>query len=690
MDKLFNPRAIAVVGASPDEHKLSGRPLKYLLANGYRGDIYPVSARHSVISGLTAYASIDDLPGNTDLGLIMLPAAAVPDALEGLGRRGVAYAISVASGFAESGNTQLQERLSDICSTYDIRLIGPNCVGFINPSCGVTATFSTVVGRRMPAPGHLAIVTQSGALGNAMLQNCNELGLGIRCWVSVGNEADLGALDFLRHLIDDQGTRTIACFIEGLKDGGELVALGRRARANGKTVLVLRAGRSLLGRQASISHTGKLAGSPRVWTDVARQAGILEVRTLDDLVDMCLALELLGTRDPRAPQGLGVLTISGGLGVLVSDFCAEWKIPVPTFAVETQARLRGLLPSQMAVANPVDTALFADEKGYAACAQAVIEDPEVGTLLLILTSLAHDYEALSVWLTTFAARARQNGRRVAVSFLSSADQATADQRRRLHEAGILVLPDALRVVKALGGLALLASDVAASASATAPEGGAFTTGDHQVFLDLAGIASPAAIKCASASEAVVAANRIGIPVVMKVASPDLPHKTEAGGVRLDLASPAAVEAAFAGIMDDVRRHAPQARIEGVTVQAMVQDGVELILGGTTDPELGKVIILGSGGILAELLDDVTFRVPPLSRRDADDMIHALRCAPLLRGFRNLPKADLAALSNAIMNVAAIFAASPDLREVDINPLSVLPDGKGVKALDVLLVRNETE
>lgn len=681
---LLEPRAVAVVGASPDAAKLAGRPLRYFRRYGFAGALYAVNPKYSDIDGVPCVASVDDLPEGIDLALLLVPAPAVPAAVEACGRRGIPYAISIASGFAEAGDHALQAELARLCRTRGVRLVGPNCVGLLNPRRGVTATFSTELRRRMPRPGRLALVTQSGALGNALLQGINDLDIGLASWVSTGNEADLGVLDFVGHFLDDPDCDTIALFVEGLRDGGDLLPLARRARALGKAIVVLRAGRSALGRAASASHTGKLAGSARVWRDVARQAGLIEVGSLDEMLDLVLALDVLGPAGGDAAEGLGVLTISGGLGVLISDAAADHGVPLPRFSERTQAELRGLLPPQMSVANPVDTALFTDERGYAACAEAVLDDPEVGTLLLVLTSLAHDYGALAPWIAELAARARPKGGRVAVTFLSSGDLLDPRDRQALLSAGVLVLPSAERVVAALGRRLRAKAGPAAAETRPAAIPARKPTGPGG-FLARAGIAEVPQAVCRTPDEAAAFAGRVGYPVALKVASPDIAHKTEVGGVALGLVDEAALRAAWAEVSASVAAKAPDARIEGMQVQAMVTDGVELILGGSVDPELGRVLLVGAGGIWAEVLEDVRFLGLPASADEIEAALRGLRVAPLLAGARGRPAMDVPAAVEAVGRLADAFLAGEDVVEIDINPLIVRPAGLGAVAVDALVV-----
>jgi acyl-CoA synthetase (NDP forming) len=656
LSRLLQPRGIALIGASPDSSKLAGRPLAYLRKFGYAGGVYPVNPKRAKIDGVRCYAEVAELPNGIDLALILLPANGVAESLRACGERGISFAISIAGGFAEAGAAEEQRRLVNICARTGIRLVGPNCVGLLNPRFGVTATFSTVLKKRMPRPGSIALLTQSGALGNSLLQSFNDLDLGLAAWVSTGNEADLGVLDLVDHFIDDDTVKLIVLFVEGLKNGDQLLPLARRAQAAGKAIAVLRAGRSQLGRAASISHTGKLAGAWKVWRDVARQAGLVEIDSLDELLDLAVAFDVAGDPIDDAAAGLGVLTISGGLGVLISDAAAKCDLPLPAFAAKTQASLRCILPPQMAVANPVDTALFTDELGYAKCADAVLDDPAIGTLLLILTSLAHDYESLLPWLETLGQRATSAGKHVAVSFLSSSDQLAREPRQRLMAAGLVVLPTAIRVVAALGRrrLSLFARQ---TRHAVAESAGVHDKQHEQSaagFLDRAQMPLVPERVCETVQEALAFAASTGFPVVLKVVSPDLPHKSEAGGVALGLANADALARAWITMQAKVAKYAPQARIEGYAVQPQLSEGLELIVGCSVDPEVGRVAMVGAGGIWAEMLDDVRFLGLPASDDEIRTALLSLRVAPLFAGARGKPALDLDSAIGVISRLARRF------------------------------------
>lgn len=682
LSALLKPASIALVGASPDASKLAGRPLTYLQRYGYQGQVHAVNPKYPSIAGVPCYASIAELPRDIDLAMILLPADGVADALEQCARQGVRTAISIAGGFAEAGGQAEQDRLTAICREHGIRLVGPNCVGVLHPALGMTATFSSELRNRMPRPGRMALFTQSGALGNALLQSFNALDLGLAYWVSSGNEADVGLLDLVEYALHDDDVDVIALYIEGLKHGERLLSLAKRARERGKAIVALRAGKSQLGRAAAVSHTGKLAGAWRVWQDVARQAGLISVDTLDELLDVAIVFDSLGFPHAGEVPGLGVLTVSGGMGVLISDGAAHYQLPLPAFSDATQARLRELLPPQMSVANPVDTALFADERGFSACAEAVLADDAIGVLLVVMTRLAHDYAAMLPWLENLAADARRMGKVVAISHLSSSDTFHAPDRLLLMDAGAIVLPSPDRMVTALGRR----HGVRARLSAWEPvPPQAARASDIAEFLRLATVPQLPEGVFQQVDDAVRFAAEQGYPVVLKVASADIPHKTEAGGVALDLRDEASLRAHWDRMVASVTAYAPHARIDGYAVQPMVLDGFELIVGCSSDPEIGKVLMVGAGGVWAEVLDDVRFLALPATEQEIRDALESLRIAPILAGARGQAPLDVAAATRAIHRLSQQFLVDDWVQEVDINPLRVRIEGRGAVALDTLVV-----
>lgn len=730
LTRLLDPRSIALIGASPDTAKLPGRPLAYLKRYGFSGAIYPVNPRYREIDGLACHASIADLPEGIDLALILLGASGVCEALEQCGQRGIPFAISIAGGFAEAGDHASQARLAEICERYSIQLIGPNCLGLMTPRSGLTATFSSVLREAMPRPGSVVLLTQSGALGNAMLQSFLAHDIGVHAWVSTGNEVSLGVLDLLEHVIEDDSAGLVLLFVEALRDGARLLPLARRALARGKPVVMLRTGLSQMGRAASVSHTGKLAGAPAVWRDVIRQAGVIEAHDLDDLAAQaqlheCGALLLpeAGTQAERvarvrAAGAIGVVSASGGQGVMIADSATAAGLSLPAFAESVQRELRAMLPPQMPVTNPVDTALFADGLALERCCRAVMADPSIGTLVLTVSSFANDYEAMIDWLCDLGRSARDQGRLLALTYLSSSDRMPVGLRRRLQQAGVLEMPTQQRIIavlgrrrawwarvmamrEAAGGLpSATAASLPGEASRRSParsfeawSGQALSDSrqpegaqdDAVGFIQRAGIPLVSERLCQSLDEAVAAGGSLGFPLVLKVASPDIAHKTEVGGVALDIVDEPSLGRAWRTMVETVSVRAPEARIEGYVVQPQLRGGLELIVGCSIDAELGRVLMVGAGGIWAELIEDRVFIGLPATQDEIREALSCLKLMAVLRGARGGPEMDIEATLALIDRLGKQFVAETWVAEVDINPLLVRPRGQGVVALDSLVV-----
>lgn len=680
---LFAPASVAVVGASSDPTKLSGRPLRYLRSYGYAGRIYPVNPRYAEVDSLTCHPSVTTLPEPPELALILSPAESVPALLRECGERGTNFAVVIASGFAEAGNTAGQAAIREVAETTGMRVVGPNCVGLLSTASKVTATFSTVLQRGMVPAGPISIVSQSGALANSLLQSLWALSLGVGHWISLGNEADLSAIEVLEFLAGDPQTRVIVLFVEGFRQGQRLVAAGRRARAAGKTVLLLRGGQSEAGRQASLSHTGKLASAAGVGRALARQAGIVQVDTMSDLLD---ALQAAGLAGAAPVRGLGVLTVSGGQGVLLSDAAARAGVPLAELAPETRRRLADILPPTVAGSNPVDVALLGSNERYFACARTVLADPGVSHLLWVLSSLANHYEELPAPLLEVAAEARGTGKALIVSYLSPHDRLPAEAEAALRAAGAPVLWFAEQAVETFGRLAPEVVDAPQSGQLVPPRtpGQAPSWAQLERLLRGAGIPLPRSSLVPTPEAAAAAAAEIDGPVALKAVAPTLAHKTEAGAVRLGLASPAEVRRAAEQMLEGLPAEA-RTGLEGLLVQEMVRGGVEVILGATWDPEFGPVLSIGAGGVLAELLRDTAFVGLPATAEDVLRALESTRIAHLLAGFRGTPPADRDALVDCAVALAGLYAREPWLQELELNPVAVLPRGRGVAALDALAI-----
>lgn len=690
LDAFFHPRAIAVVGASSSPGKIGAVPLRYLIAHGYKGELFPVNPAHREVQGLRAWPSLRAIGRPVDLAIFAVPAAQAQEALEDAIGAGVGNIVMFSAGFAETGaeGERLQRRFADRAREAGIRVLGPNCLGFMNAAHGVYATFSPVVSTGLARTGAVGIASQSGAFGAYAYGMARERGVGLSAWVTTGNESDIDVADGIAWMARDPATRVILAYLEGCKDGAKLKHALALAREAGKPVVVVKVGRTEAGAQAAASHTAALAGDDAAFDALLRQWGAWRARTIDEFFDIAHGLSVSGM---PANGRVGLLTVSGGVGVLMADDAAAAGLDLAPLPPAAQARIRERVPFA-ATRNPVDVTgqVTAQPDLLALAADAMLGEGGFGSLLVFLAAagltpaLQQVQKDLAVDL-----RRRYPGRLIMFSTL--ADPA---QQRSLEALGCLTFPDPSRAIRVLAALDFLrlqrgrrpAPQLPAGAPPIAVPPGTRNEADALELLAAQGIAVPPLRRARTQDEAVAAARELGFPVVMKVLSAAITHKSDVGGVVLDIADAQAAAAAFDRIHANVRAHGAGAPVDGVLLAPMVRGGVECILGVHRDPVLGPVVMLGLGGVNVELLRDVALRIAPVDLDEARRMIGELRCAPLLRGHRGAPLADVQALAQAIVQLSRFaLAAGDSLQSVDLNPFVVLPQGQGALALDAVVV-----
>lgn len=697
-DLFFNPRAIAVIGASQDLASISGQPIAHLKAKGFSGRVLPVNPRYEEVAGYTCYPDVASLPVTPDVAVIAVGAKRVPEVLAELGKKGCRFAVILSSGFAEAGEegAQAQQRITTIARSFGMQVIGPNCQGYMNISEGIHVGFGAPYGLTYPK-GHLSLTSQSGAFGNSIVMMASQEGIGFRHYVSTGNESVTTSLDFMDAMIDDPDTHVIAGYVEGFQDAHRLLSIGRRALAAGKPMLVWKVGTSEAGAKAAASHTANLGGSMALYRAAFRQSGIIEVNDVGDLADCAKAL-LPG----RLPKGnrLAIVTISGGAGIAMADGAADGGLQLPVLAPSTIAALKEVLPSFAAVANPLDVtaALLNDASLLRVTLERLADDPNVDMIGLALAAASGK---LAVELANEVVRvSRERGMAILVAW--NADPASVQEAYDiLDAAGIPRYQSPVRCARGASALWAFAQARGALAGVLKeqplvldrPEvrerlkgrSTDLTEFEAKQVLHAYGIGVTREALATSADEAMRMASVIGTPVVLKIQSSDIPHKTEAGGVRVGVLGDAEVTAAYADIIGNARAYAPNAVLDGVLVQERISGGTELILGINNDPLFGPAVMVGFGGIFAEVMKDVNFRLAPITRSEAESMVRELRSFAILDGARGRPKADLSALIETLMRLSAMAI---DLREVvqelDINPLFVMQAGDGVKAGDALV------
>lgn len=690
LTRLFNPSSIAVVGASATPGKIGAMPVSLLRQHGYDGRILPINPRAESIQGLAAAPDLAALDTEADLVILAVPAALAAQALEQARPGQVGGAVVFTSGFSETGaaGAALQEQLCAIARERGIRLLGPNCLGYMNIRHNIYATFSPAPANGTVAPGGIGMVSQSGAFGAYAYCMARDRGLGLSHWISTGNEADVDVADCIEWLARDADTRVIMTYMEGCRDGDKLRRALSAARDAGKPVVVTKIGRTQAGAQAAASHTAALAGDDAVYDALFRQYGAVRARTIEEFFNLGYALDTWKQR----PQGkrLGIFTISGGVGALMADDAQDAGLSLPEPAADAQARLLERVPFASG-RNPVDvTGQVVSEPGLLlATAEDMLADGRYDALAVFLAA-AGSSDALWPTFETFARemRARRPDVPLAISALFP-----PERRRELEKLGTLVFTDPSAAIRTIGAVAGLAAQSDAdpdhavpSAQPTAPLLASYNEVQAMDVLRQAGLPVPDCTLAADADAAARAAAEMGGPVVLKVVSPDILHKSDVGGVKLGLSGDDAVRGAHAAILDNVRTHRPDARIDGVLVAPMAKKGVECIAGVHCDPVFGPVVMFGLGGVFVEVLKDVSFRLAPFGRQQALSMIREIKGYALLQGARGTPPCDIEALADALVALSRFaYARRNDFSSVEINPLLALPEGSGALALDAVLI-----
>lgn len=699
IQRFFNPQSIAIIGASQDLVTISGQPLKHLLSHGYKGKLYPVNPKYQEISGVKCWPSLEALPEAPELALILVNASRVPDMLTACGKKGVPYVIIFSSGFSEMGGAGVaaQQKLAEIALQYDIGVIGPNCQGMINAADAVYAGFGSVFNANYDG-GSVSMVSQSGGFGFSVM-NLSSLdgGLPFRQMVTTGNEIGVSTLDFMDYFIRDPKTEIIGTYIEGVKDARRILATGDKALAAGKPILMWKVGNTEQGQKAAASHTANLGGAMALYKAAFRQKGIIQVEDIQDLVDYGRALR--GKRLPRGNR-LAIITISGGAGILMTDEIVARGMQMAQLAPETVAKLREFVPSFGSVGNPVDVtaAIFNDLTLINRTLQAINDDPGVDCIAMINASLQG--EIAQKVASEIVAVAAKTDKPIFISW-SARDVVAPEAYGALDAALIPHYKSPVRCGRALAAVSWYAEarrrnevqkndeppvihKPAALAMLKGKTGDVAEYAAKQVLAEY-GIPVTQETLATSRDAAVAAARKIGFPVAMKVQSADISHKTEAKAVKLNVADAAGVAAAYDEILKNARAYKADARIDGVLVQEMVGGGIEAIVGITNDALFGPAVMFGLGGIFAEVMKDVSFRLAPITPAIAREMVEEIKGYPVLAGARGKPPADLDALVDTLVKLSALAMDLKDhVGELDINPLLVMPKGQGVKAADALI------
>jgi acyl-CoA synthetase (NDP forming) len=695
LSRFLNPRGVAVVGVSKDPGRIGGQALRLLTDFGYPGKVYPVNPKYGDIKGLPCYPDLTAVPQPCDVALIALSAPQVVGAIEQCGRAGIPFALVLSSGFSEVGGAgkTLQDQLVAAARAGGVRVVGPNCLGLLNLRDNARIGFGGTAQLKTLKPGPLAMVTQSGGFGFGVMAAAAHYGVGCSYAISSGNEADLTLLDWVADLIERPEVEIVVAFMEGVNDGRRLIEIGERALDLGKPILAWKVGNTDIGARAATSHSARLTAGYALYRAAFRRGGLVEIRDVDDLIDVAKAFAIR-----KLPRGnrVGVLTLSGGAGVLLADRCVEEGLQLPELAEATTRKLRGTLVEFASVGNPVDATAHGYNDNFAsyrAAIELVLADPNIDQVVARVPR----GRAAGPWSKALVDMLRETDKPVILNWPTSPDD-NGEVLAWLEQNNVPCILGAGRAVHALAALTDFArkrderrkQDARPFERACARQPldlppGAGTLGEHRSKQVLAryGIPVVKEVMLAPSEIEALASPPLPFPVAVKLESPDVPHKTEAGAVRLGVRDLAALKQAAREVVAAARKHKPDARIEGVLVQEMAT-GLETITGAVNDATFGPTVAFGLGGIFAELLRDVTHGFAPFDVETARGMIDEIKGAALLNGYRGRPALDVAALADALSRVSQLIADHANrIAEIDVNPLFV--GEKGVVAADALIV-----
>ncbi|MEN6410141.1 MAG: acetate--CoA ligase family protein [Anaerolineaceae bacterium] len=694
LNGLLRPKSIAVIGASTQPGKIGYTVLDNLLKSSYEGKIYPINPKAPEILGLKAYPSIADVPGDIDAAVVTVPAKLVPQMAEECGKKGVKGLIIITSGFSEVGARDLENEIVEIARRYNVRILGPNIVGTLSNSDKMNASFAPF----LPLPGKAALVSQSGALLIALDAATYTRRVGFDKLFSIGNMSDVDFADAITWLNEDENTTCISLYVEGLKNGRTFIDACRNAN---KPIIALKAGTSAHGAAAAASHTGSLAGAAKVYSAAFQQAGVIQASDLDNLFDRTLALSL---QPPMKGKNLIIITNGGGVGVLATDAAERYGIPLQFAPQDVQVELKKHMPEFGSAKNPVDLTGMAGLEWYYDSTKYAIAHSWVDGLVVLYceTAMTNPME-IAQGIHKAIVEAGVKDKPVTVSFVGGEKSEAAMQW--LVEQGIPAYgaPDlAVNAMAALREYALIRAEAKETAVASksadaktaraiiakAREDGrnALTEIEAKQVFAAYGLPVTHTSLARTEDEAVAMAAKVGYPVVMKIVSPEILHKSDAGGVKVNIKDEAAAREAFRTILVNAKKYNPDANIHGIAVQEMAPWGTEVILGSVNDPTFGPTTMFGLGGIFVEVLKDVTFRVAPVYESQAKRMLGEIRGAPILAGVRGESPRDRDALADVLCQYSnMILDLSDEISETDANPVLVYEEGKGLKVVDARII-----
>ncbi|MBA7510073.1 Peptidyl-lysine N-acetyltransferase Pat [subsurface metagenome] len=690
VEKLFNPKSIAVIGASRQEGKVGHSVLKNLLQYGYPGKIYPINPKAKEILRTRTYSTIFAVEGEIDLAVVAIPSQFVPSILKDCVNRGIGAVVIISAGFKESGKqgSQLERELVETIKNSSIRVLGPNCLGIIDTASSLNASFAA----GMPSPGNIAFFSQSGALCTAVLDWALGEDVGFSKFISLGNKADIDEVDLLLTLADDQETKVILGYLEGIEDGVRFMEVAKEVSRK-KPVIIIKSGRTQAGARAASSHTGTLTGLDTAYEAAFRQCGIIRAETVQTLFDYAIAFAYQPL--PRGPN-LAILTNAGGPGIIAADAVENSILQMASFRENTISKLRKELPSNASIYNPVDVIGDAGADRYEKAMKTIVNDPGVDSLTVILapqamTKIKETAEVISKISSAVSDKP------IVSSFMGRLEVKQGIRILRSGKIPNYSYPE--RTISALEAMVkyrkwketpfgkILSFEVNKKKAekiftkAKEKSEANLTTEETREVLSAYGFSLPQRIVTETSREAISAANSLGYPVVMKIVSPDILHKSDVGGVKVGITEKSQVARSFEDLISNAKRFMPEALIMGVTVEEMIVPGKEVVLGSSRDPSFGPLLMFGLGGIYVEVLKDVSFRIAPLTFNEAELMIKEIRSYPILKGVRGEEPSDLIAVRESLLRLSQLVTDFSEILEIDINPLMVLPAGKGAVVID---------
>ena len=697
VDYLFKPRGVAVIGASRNSAKIGYRVVENIVQRGYKGGIYPINPKGGEVLDLKIYPDLSAVDGDVDIAVITIPAQLVFDAVKECAAKHVKHLVIITSGFSEVGNVDEERQIVSYAREHGMRVLGPNIFGIYSAAASLDATF----GPGGILPGRVAIITQSGALGIAMIGKTAAESLGLSALVSIGNKADIDESDVLEYLARDEATKVILMYIEGVKHGSRLVGMLKQVTKR-KHVIVVKSGRSKRGAMAAASHTGSLAGADEIFDSIMRQCGVLRAESVQEAFNWAHFLA-----DAPLPKGKSsvIVTNGGGIGVLATDACEKYGIDLYDNQAVLKETFTPVMPSFGSSKNPVDLTGQATAEDYEHSLEAMLDNEEMHAAISLYCETAlFDTDMLADLCRSEYARYKD---KKPIIFSLFGGEKLETIVRTLRAEGIPVFSDVYDGVSCLGALYRSWDNLNRPEEATKEididvatvegildrarqeERGFLLANEAQEMAQVLGLSMPVSIMAKSIDDAVRAAEEIGYPVVMKIVSKDIIHKSDAGGVALNLEDRDEVLDAYQAIMRSCRAYKKDALIEGVEVVEMVKPGVETIIGARQDASFGPIVMFGLGGIYVEVMKDVAFRAAPITKREAHAMVSDIRSYPLLLGVRGEKRKEIGGIVDVAMKLGALIDRCPDITDIEINPLVVYEHGQGVKAVDVRILFQTT-